>query len=139
MKTTMKKQTKKAVTRKGEKKFKLEKRKKMTALMSSSLGKSPPGRFLCSKCQAEFGSSAALFNHVRLHSDESISCQYCGWKSDIIIERKIKIKNVKIIHGDESTFVQNIIKMKPIVMTHICNEKIKRRHCTESSYRTTKK
>ena len=140
--TTIKKLKKKSnhLTKKEIKHAKQEKRNRIKALMSSSLGTSPPGRFLCSKCQVEVGSAAALQNHVRSCHGGTVSvCNYCGWSSDVITERKQTIAKGKIMHGKKKTFLKLTTTKVPIVMNHVCNERIKRRHCSDSSYRSTKK
>jgi hypothetical protein len=127
-------------TKKEIKHAKQEKRNRIKALMSSSLGTSPPGRFLCSKCQVEVGSAAALQNHVRACHFGTVSvCKHCGWSSDVIAERQETIAKGKIVHGKKKTFLKSTTSKVPIVMNHVCNERMKRRHCSDSSYRSTKK
>ena len=121
-------------------KEKKNRRMKIKALMSSSLGNSPKGRFICNQCQAEVGSAAALQNHVRIHgtSSQGFECQFCGFTTDVESERMEKTKKVQIVHGKEKTFLQTETILQPETIFHQCNEARKRRHCSDSSYRTTK-
>jgi hypothetical protein len=116
-----------------------EKRMKMKALLASSLGNSPPGKFICNKCHVEVGSAAALCSHVRLHSQNVQVCEYCGFTTDIRSERFVLKKKNRVHHGLEATTIVTTEQLVEHPIHHECNGRHKHRQCSDTSYRTTKK
>ena len=117
-----------------------EKRQRYKALLASSIGNSPiGGQYICNKCKKEFGTTAALSNHVRLHSGELDTCRFCGHTTDIHSEMFTIQKEVKIVHSDTKT--ETVVKNTRIQKSvyHICSEMNQRRHCSDALYRSIKK